>query len=529
MEKETKSKGFLGVVEKVGNKLPNPATLFIYLSIITMLLSFILSNMNVSVVYDAIDGDTNEIVQKSAPVINLLSRESIREFTNNIITNFTNFFPLRTVFTIILGVGVAEGTGLLDTLLKKIAVSTSKKWITPIVVFLGIISNIASSTGYVVLVPLGAILFLGFGRHPIAGLAAAFAGVSGGWSANLLIGTNDPMFAGMTTQAAQQIDPNYLVQPTANWYFMIASTFLVTLIGWYVTDKIVEPRLGVYKPNTDDEDSKLGNDMQEITDLEKRGLKFSLIATVIYLGLILLTTIPENSLFGPEPGESFMKSTFMQSIIVFMMLLFLIPGIAYGIGTKAIENDSDVIELMNKSIAGLSSFMVLIFFAAQFTYLFNASNLGTVMSVSGADLLKDIGLVGLPLLVLFILLTAFINIFIAVDSAKWAMMSPIFVPMFMNLQISPELTQLAYRIGDSSTNIIAPLMPFFVLIVAFMQKYDKKMKIGSLISIMLPYSISFLVSWILLLILWYIFKLPIGPDANMTYMISLVQGSSILI
>lgn len=530
MKKEAKkSKGFLGVVEKVGNKLPNPATLFIYLSIITMILSLILSNMNVSVIYDAIDAKTNEIVQKSVSVINLLSKESIQEFTNNVLTNFTNFFPLRTVFTIILGVGVAEGTGLLGVLIKKIAVSTSKKWITPIVVFLGVMSNVASSTGYVVLVPLGAILFLGFGRHPIAGLAAAFAGVSGGWSANLLIGSNDPMFAGMSTQAAQQIDPNYLVQPTANWYFMIVSTFLITLIGWYVTDKIVEPRLGAYNPDTDMEDPNSRKDLQEVTDLEKRGLKFALIATIVYVGLILLTVVPENSLFGPASGESFMHSTFMKSIIVFMMLLFLIPGVAYGIGAKSIKNDSDVIELMNKAIAGLSSFMVLIFFAAQFTYLFNASNLGTVMSVAGADLLKNIGLVGLPLLILFIILTAFINIFIAVDSAKWAMMAPIFVPMFMNLHISPELTQLAYRIGDSSTNIIAPLMPFFVLIVAFMQKYDKKMKIGSLISIMLPYSLGFLVFWIILMVVWYILKLPIGPNVDLNYMVSLIQGGGMFI
>lgn len=504
------SNRFLDFIEKVGNKLPNPATIFVILSIFTMLLSLILSINNVSVTFDSIDSKTNEITTKTVEVVNLLSKESLQNFVKSVLTNFTGFFALGTVFTIILGVGVAEGTGLLSTLIKKIAVSTPKQWITPVVVFLGIMSNVASSTGYVVLVPLGAILFLGFGKHPIAGLAAAFAGVSGGWSANLLIGTNDPMFAGMSTQAARQIDPNYLVNPTANWYFMIASTFLITIVGTYITDKIIEPRLGKYHES-------LESEISVIDENEKKGLKYAGIATLVYILIMLILIIPKNSLLGAADGESFMQSTFMRSIIFFMMLLFLIPGTFYGIGCGTIKNDNDVVQLMNKAISGLSSFMVLIFFAAQFTYLFNTSNLGTVLSVKGAIFLKSIGLVGLPLIILFIFLTAFINIFIAVDSAKWAMMSPIFVPMFMNLGLSPELTQAAYRIGDSSTNVIAPLMPFFVLIVAFMQKYDKKMKIGSLVSIMIPYSISFLVSWTILLSIWFIFKLPLGPGATMFY------------
>lgn len=525
IKKEEKKTGFLSFIERVGNRLPNPATLFIYLSIFTMILSYFLAKKGVNVEYKAIDSQTNSIVSKTVGVVDLLSKESIQKFFMHILSNFTDFFALRTVFTIILGVGVAEGTGLLSALIKKIAMGTSKKWITPIVIFLGIMSNIASSTGYVVLVPLGAILFLGFGRHPIAGLAAAFAGVSGGWSANLLIGTNDPMFAGMSTQAAQQINPNYIVQPTSNWYFMIASTILITLIGWYVTDKIIEPRLGKYSSNDIQEEG----DIKKISDLENRGLKFAGVATLVYVGLVAFCVIPHNSLFGPQNDQTFMQSVFMKSIIVFMMLLFMIPGIAFGVGAKVIKNDNDVVDLMSKAISGLASFMVLIFFAAQFTYLFNASNLGTVLSVSGATILENIGLVGLPLLVLFVLLTSFINIFIAVDSAKWAMMAPIFVPMFMNLGISPEMTQLAYRIGDSSTNIVAPLMPFFVLVVAFMQKYDKRIKIGSLISTMLPYTLAFLCGWILLMIVWYIFKLPIGPNSEIQYLISSIEYVDVIL
>ena len=398
----------------------------------------------------------------------------------------------------------------MSALLRKVAASTPKMFVTSVVVFLGIMSNIASSTGYVVLVPLGAVLFMAFGRHPIAGLAAAFAGVSGGWSANLLIGTNDPMFAGMSTQAAQMIDPGYQVLPVCNWYFMVASTFLITAIGTFVTDKIVEPRLAPYVPD-------LSEAVQDIGDNEKRGMRWAGITALVYVVFMAFLVVPENGLLRDPQTHGFLSSPFMSGIIFFMMLLFLLPGIAYGIGAGVIKKDKDIIALMNKTISGLSSFMVLIFFAAQFTACFNYSNLGTIISVSGANFLESVGFTGIPLLVCFILLTAFINIFIAVDSAKWAIMAPIFVPMFMRLGFSPELTQAAYRIGDSSTNIIAPLMPFFVLTVAFFQKYDKKAGIGSVISTMLPYSLSFLMGWIILFVIWYLLGIPLGPGAPLAY------------
>lgn len=427
-----------------------------------------------------------------------------------VVSNFTGFFALGTVFTIMIGVGVADGTGFLSALLRKVAASTPKGLVTSVVVFLGIMSNIASSTGYVVLVPLGAILFMAFGRHPIAGLAAAFAGVSGGWSANLLIATNDPMFAGMSTQAAQTLDPNYTVLPVANWFFMIASTFLITAIGTLVTDKLVEPRLTPYVPDASEQ-------VQDIAENEKRGMRFAGITALVYVLFIASLVAPTNGLLRNPETHSFLSSPFMSGIIFFMMLLFLLPGLAYGIGAGSIKNDKDMIALMNKTISGLSSFMVLIFFAAQFTACFNYSNLGTIISVSGADFLKSVGFTGLPLIICFIVLTAFINIFIAVDSTKWAIMAPIFVPMFMRLGLSPELTQCAYRIGDSATNIIAPLMPFFVLTVAFFQKYDKKAGIGSVISTMLPYSICFLLGWLVMFSVWYLLGLPLGPGSPMFY------------
>ena len=428
--------------------------------------------------------------------------------------NFTGFYPLGVVFAIILGIGVADKAGLLSALVKKIALKSSKKWVTPIVVFLGIMSNVASSVGYVVLIPLGAILFAGFGRHPIAGLAAAFAGVSGGWSANLLIGTNDPMFAAFSTQAASVLNPDYVVLATANWYFMIASTFLIVIVGSFVTDRIVEPRLGKFSF----EGALNSDDRGEISAKQRRGLKFALIASVIFAIFLLAALLPSNSLFGAKEGESFTKSVFMHSIIIFMMLFFIVAGAAYGVGAGTIKNSGDAVKFMEQAVAELSGFLVLIFFAAQFTYLFNASNIGLVLSIKGSVFLKDIGLTGLSLIIVFIVVIAFINLFIAVDSAKWAMMAPIFVPMFMNLGLSPELTQAAFRIGDSTTNIITPLMPFFVLIVAFMQRYDKGLKIGSVVSIMLPYTVAFLLSWAALMSVWYVLDLPLGPGAVIHYL-----------
>lgn len=514
MTKEKTNKSFilraLDTVERVGNALPNPATIFLILTGIIIVLSAICAACGVSVTYDGYDSHSGQIVEQTVVAVSLLSPDSIRHLVTTVVSSFTGFFALGTVFTIMIGVGVADGTGLMSAVLRKVAASTPKACLTAVVVFLGIMSNIASSTGYVVLVPLGAILFMAFGRHPIAGLAAAFAGVSGGWSANLLIGTNDPMFAGMSTQAAHMLDPNYNVLPVCNWYFMIVSTFLITAIGTFVTDKIVEPRLTPYVPDT-------AEAVQDIGEHEKRGLRWAGITALVYIFLMTALVVPTNGLLRNPETHGFLSSPFMSGIIFFMMLLFLLPGIAYGIGAGSIKNDKDVVALMNKTISGLSSFMVLIFFAAQFSTCFNYSNLGTIISVSGANFLQSVGFTGLPLIICFIIITAFINIFIAVDSAKWAIMAPIFVPMFMRLGLSPELTQVAYRIGDSSTNIIAPLMPFFVLTVAFFQKYDKKAGIGSVISTMLPYSLCFLVGWIILFAVWYLIGLPLGPGSPMFY------------
>ena len=501
----------LDVVERVGNGLPHPTTMFIIFTLILIAVSYIAAKMGVKVSYETYDNATKSLVTKETAVVNLLSPNSIRFMYTSVINNFTSFIALGTVFTIIMGVGVADGSGFMAAVLKKIVAVTPRKAVTATVIFLGIMSNVASSTGYVMLVPLGAILFMSFGRHPIAGLAATFAGVSGGWSANLLIGTNDPVFAGMSTEAARMINPNYTVLPTGNWYFMVASTFLITFVGTLVTEKIIEPRLGEYIP-----EEKIAVD--DISLDEKRGMKFALISLVVFFIIVGMLVVPENALLrNPTTGE-LLRSPFMSGIVFLMSMFFMIPGIFYGIGARTIKSDKDIINLMVKSINNLSGFMVLIFFAAQFVVFFNYSNLGIILSVKGANFLQKTGFVGVPLIFAFIVMTAIINIFIAVDSAKWAIMAPIFVPMFMRIGFSPELTQAAYRVGDSCTNVIAPLMPFFPLVVAFAQKYDKKSGMGTMISLMLPYSIAFLIGWIILLIIWFVFNIPLGIGGGIHYL-----------
>lgn len=501
----------LDVVERVGNGLPHPTTMFIIFTLILIAVSYVAAKMGVKVSYETYDNATKSLVTKETAVVNLLSPNSIRFMYTSVINNFTSFIALGTVFTIIMGVGVADGSGFMAAVLKKIVAVTPRKAVTATVIFLGIMSNVASSTGYVMLVPLGAILFMSFGRHPIAGLAATFAGVSGGWSANLLIGTNDPVFAGMSTEAARMINPNYTVLPTGNWYFMVASTFLITFVGTLVTEKIIEPRLGEYIP-----EEKIAVD--DISLDEKRGMKFALISLVVFFIIVGMLVVPENALLrNPTTGE-LLRSPFMSGIVFLMSMFFMIPGIFYGIGARTIKSDKDIINLMVKSINNLSGFMVLIFFAAQFVVFFNYSNLGIILSVKGANFLQKTGFVGVPLIFAFIVMTAIINIFIAVDSAKWAIMAPIFVPMFMRIGFSPELTQAAYRVGDSCTNVIAPLMPFFPLVVAFAQKYDKKSGMGTMISLMLPYSIAFLIGWIILLIIWFVFNIPLGIGGGIHYL-----------
>ncbi len=492
---------FLSVVERIGNALPHPATLFAGFAFFVILLSWVAAQFDMAVVHPG----TGETVTP----FNLLSTEGLHMILTKMVTNFTDFAPLGTVLVSLLGIGIAEGTGLIGAVLRLVVLSSPKRLLTFVIVFAGVLSNTASEVGYVLLVPLAAVIFLAAGRHPLAGLAAAFAGVSGGYSANLLLGTVDPLLAGLSTEAAHIIDPEYSVNPAANYYFMFVSTFLIAGLGTWVTEKVVIPRLGEY------EGDEKPQSIDRLNSDEKRGLLYATIAILLMVAFILGGLIPEGGyLRDPETGD-ILKSPFMSGIVAFIFILAGVAGIAYGIGAKTIKNDSDVMRGMSKSMETLGSYIVLVFFAAQFVAYFNWTNLGLILAINGADVLKTMGLSDIPLMVTFIIVAALINLVMGSASAKWAIMAPVFIPMFMLLGYTPEFTQVAYRIGDSVTNIISPMMSYFALIVAFIQRYDKKAGIGTVISTMLPYTFVFFIGWVILLIIWILIGLPVGPGAEM--------------
>ncbi|WP_431800453.1 AbgT family transporter [Halobacillus andaensis] len=494
---------FLDGVEYLGNKLPHPVTLFAILALAVLALSAIVSATGISVEHP---GEEGEMVE----VTNLLNAEGIQYIFESMVDNFIGFAPLGVVLATMLGIGLAERTGLISACLRGFVLSVPKKLVTLGLVFAGIMSSVASDAGYVVLPPLGAVIFAALGRHPLAGLAAAFAGVSAGFSANLFLSATDPMLGELTIDAASVVDPAYAegMNIAMNYYFIIASTFLLTFVGAWVTERIVEPRLGKYT-------GEHTEDLNGLDALEKKGLIAAGIALLVGLIATALLIVPPNGIMRGEDG-SIVQSPFMSSLVPIIALLFFIPGLVYGKVTKNIKNDKDVANQLSDTMASMGMFIVLAFTAGQFVAYFTESNMGLVLGVFGAQFLESINLSGIPLIIMFILVAGFINLFIGSASAKWAMMAPVFVPIMMQLGYSPELTQMAYRIADSATNIITPLMTYFAIIIAFAQKYDKKLGIGTLISVMFPYSIVFLISWTIFLILWmsigYLDFLPFEPN-----------------
>ena len=510
--KAAQEKGFvnrmLGWIEKVGNKLPDPAVLFLVALILVWILSAILSPVEFT---DINPRDGNPI-----RIQNLLTGSALTSFLSNMVSIFTSFAPLGVVLVAMLGVGVADGSGYINTGLKMMLSRTPMFLLTPVVIFVGIISHSAVDAGYVLVIPLGGIIFYAAGRHPLAGIAAAFAGVSGGFSANPLPSALDPMLQGFTQQPAQIIDPTVLVNPLCNYYFTAASSILITLLGWYITDRIIEPRLK--KSNPIDEDIEKAQDMRNISLAERRGFWVATAVTLTLFILLILSVLPGSSPFRDANGSlSSITAPIMQSIVPLIFLFFLLPGIIHGYVSGKFKKSKDVIDLMSESMRGMAYYIVMAFFCALFINAFATSNLGALLAIKGATLLKALSLPGPVTIAGIIFLTGFINLFVGSASAKWALLAPIFVPMLMQLGYSPELTQAAYRVGDSSTNIITPLMPYFPLVVVFCQKYVKKTGIGTLTSLMLPYSVTFILVWTVFLVIFWLIGIPLGFQAGYTY------------
>lgn len=497
----------------LGNRLPDPATLFLLLSVAVVLLSMVLAGLS------------EEMVQRDGSVAtktvqSLLSRDGVRWMFEHMIPNFTGFAPLGSVLTVMLGIGIAERSGLIATSLQILVRSVPNSMITAALVFAGVMSSMAADAGYVVLTPLGAVLFAGIGRHPLAGLAAAFAGVSGGFSANLLITGLDPLLAGLSTEAARTVDPEYTVLATSNWYFMVVSTFLITAVGTLVTTRIVEPMLGPWDRSFAQEDDG-SSDTEGIGALERKGFRRAMaVGAVVAAGMAALALVDGSPLRDeiPEGAPAVdALAPFFESIEILIATLFAIPGIVYGVTLGRIRNDKDAAQMMTDTMATMGAYLVLAFAAAQFVAFFNWSNLGAITAVRGARMLEALGLEGFLLMLAFIVVSAAMNLVMGSASAKWAFMAPIFVPMLMVMGFSPEATQAGYRVGDSITNIITPLMPYLPIIIIFAQRYDRRMGLGTLMAAMLPYSVAFAIGWTILLGIWFGLDIPLGPGVRTTW------------
>lgn len=564
----------LNLIERVGNKLPDPAALFLILLFTVWVLSAILSTMT----FTEIDPRTG----KALVINNQMTGAAIATFLSNMVTTFTGFHPLGVVLVALLGVGVAEHTGFINAALKALLNVTSPKLLTPMLIFVAIISHTAADAGYVLVIPLGGVIFYTAGRHPLAGIAAAFAGVSGGFSANFIPSSLDPLLSGLTQSGAQILDATRLVNPLSNWYFTAASCLVIVAVGWFLTDKVIEPRLKGTEVDGDPEEMPK---METLGPKERKGLIAGMATLVIGVGILAAVSIPEASpmrspagyrltqaavekvkaegmpedvaakvtpvlgqeLFGKTAfdnalkpkigeenlkkyGESLMKAAepvapqltasaapLMQSIVPLIFLLFILPGIVYGYVAKTVESHRDIITGMSKSMSTMGYYIVLAFFAALFIAAFGQSNIGALIALKGANLLQSLALPAQVTIIGIILLTALVNLLIGSASAKWALLAPIFVPMLMQLGLSPELSQAAYRIGDSTTNILTPLMPYFPLVVVFAQRYVKSTGIGTLVSLMLPYSIAFMITWVLFLLAYWALGIPLGLQAPYTY------------
>jgi aminobenzoyl-glutamate transport protein len=489
-------------VERIGNRLPDPVTLFVLAALVVIVASDLAARAGIAVAHPG----TGERLAATS----LLTAEGVRRMLTEMVRNFTGFAPLGTVLVVMIGIGVAERAGLIGAALRRLVGAVPPAALPAAIVFAGVNSSLAVDAGYVVVVPLAAAVFAGAGRHPLAGLAAGFAGVAGGFSANLLVTAVDPLLGGFTESAAHLIDPAYRVYPTANYYLMVASTFLLTALGALVTTRIVEPRLGPWTAVGADE----GTAESQAHGAEARGLQAATLATVLVLAAVLAMTVPVTGVLRGADGD---LRPFFDSIVPLLMLWFLAAGIAYGIAAGTVRSDRTVADMAGQTLATMGPYVALAFVAAQFVAYFGWSNLGTIAAVKGAHVLRETGIGGLPLLIGFILVSAGLDLLIGSASAKWAIMAPVFVPMFMLVGYSPETTQAAYRIGDSVANVVAPLLPYFPIVIAFARRYDPTAGLGTLIAAMLPYSITFLLGWTILLALWVTLGIPLGPGAPILY------------
>jgi aminobenzoyl-glutamate transport protein len=496
---------FLYLVERMGNKVPHPVILFLSLMLLVIVLSYVLQLAGLTIDHQRIDPVTHKVEYVSTSIRSLLSAEGVRFIFESVVPNFINFAPVGIILVAMIGIGLAERSGLITAVIRKIVDVAPRQAITAIIVALGVMSSIASDAGYLVLIPLGAAAFHSLGRHPFAGLAAAFAGVAAAFGVNFFVKPIDGVLAEMTNDALKLVDSSRSIALTSNLFFGIVSSVALIAVCTWITDWIVEPRLGKY------EGSAANTTQRGVSAAENRGLFYALIAGIACLLLLAGLSLPANApLRNPETGTLIGDSPFMNSLVFMIMLFFLVTGIAYGVGAKTLRSVDEILDAITKSFADLGSLLFLFFVISQFVAYFNYSNIGTIVALQLANTLPE-GLGSVPLLLGFILVGVILCFPIPSILPKWAIMAPIFVPLFLRLGIDPEVVLAAYRVSDSPPNVINPLLPHFALVVGFARQYDKEAGIGTIIALMLPYAIYTLIAWLVVFFAWFLLGLPFGP------------------
>jgi len=493
------SKGFLRWIEDMGNKLPHPFWIFVWICILIVVTSAVTAWLGVS----AVDPGSGRVVEAQ----NLMSGEGLRRFVEHMVSNFAYFAPFGLVLVMLMGVSIAERSGLLAVALRTVAFSVPKKIVLPVIFIIGACGNIGSDAGIVIVPPIAALIFMQMGLNPIAGLIAGYAGATAGFTANFFIAGTDVLLAGISTEITQHIDPSLEVSATANWYFMIASTFLLGFGGAFIARKYTIPRTSQFAITGETVDFV---ERPTLSLAERRGMKHAGISLLIYVILVLLVVVPEGApLRNPETG-GLVPSPFLRGLVPILFFMFAIPGYFYGRATGTIKNSNDVLKHMEHGMKELSGYIVLMLVVAQFINLFYWSNLDTILAIRGAELLKASGLTGPVMFALFMIIVALLNIFLGSGSAKWAIFAPVFIPMLYQLNYSPAFVQLMYRVGDSITNCVTPLYVYFPLLLGWIHKYNKNIGIGTIVSLLIPYAVILFIMWLVLLFVWFGLNLPIG-------------------
>lgn len=491
---------WLSVIERLGNRLPHPFMLFVYLALLVAITSTILSLIGV----EFTDPESGDVLS----VRGIFTYAGVQYMLSNTISNFVEFPPLGLVLGVMLGIGVAQQSGLLKTAIRKTILNTPAAAVTYVVILVGIIGNLASDAAFVIIPPLAALVFYSLGRHPIAGLAAGFAGVGAGFTANIIIAGTDALLSGITTQAAQAQQPGFEVTPADNYYFMVVSALILPVVGTWVTERIVAPQLGTYDAGDAETD-----EIEQVGDTEARGLRNAAIVAVAYVIALAVSALVPGSPLRGENG-AFVPSPLLDGLVPLLLLFFLAIAVAYGVTVGSITETADVPKQMRKAMGQLTPFIVLIFAAAQFIGYFEWTRMASWLAVTGASALEAINLTGILAILAFIAFTALLNLLVVSGSAQWALEAPIFVPLFMVLGYDPAYIQAAFRIADSSTNIITPMNPYILVVLGFMQDYDEEAGLGTLISTMVPYSLAFLGTFLVIFLIFTFLGIPFGPGVS---------------